>query len=118
MHEILKNEIDIFFVEGLDRGISVEALHEFRFFAHGILTRRRLRSSNRARYIGQSGNHLATLAAATIGDAQRLLVSVTRTRSASAWPNGPRINHIARYREMVVGKSQLAPRLRSQLVNK
>ena len=44
---------------------------------------------------------------------------VTRiSRSASAWPNGPRIYHIARYREIVVGKSQLVPRLTSQLVNK
>ena len=55
MHNILKNGIGIFFVEGLDSRISVETPHEFRFFAHGILTRRWPRSSDRARYIGQSG---------------------------------------------------------------
>jgi len=44
---------------------------------------------------------------------------VTRiSRSASAWPNGPRIYHIARYREMAVGKSQLMPCLACLLVNK
>jgi hypothetical protein len=55
MHNILKNGISIFFIEGLDSRISVETPHEFRFFAHGILTRRRPRSYDRARYIGQSG---------------------------------------------------------------
>ena len=42
----------------------------------------------------------------------------TLSRSASAWPNGPRIYHIARYREMAVGKSQLMPCLACLLVNK
>ena len=32
--------------------------------------------------------------------------------------DGPRIYHIARYREIAVGKSQLVPCLTSQLVNK
>ena len=51
--------------------------------------------------------------------AARDFVEVEKSRGAGVGepPDGPRINHIARYREIAVRKSQLVPCLTSQLAN-
>jgi hypothetical protein len=43
--------------------------------------------------------------------------SQTRANRATGSHDGLRIHHVARYREIAVGKSQLVPCLTSQLVN-